>query len=120
MNRTISPEEVAFAACLALGAIALVVLAMLLAIFTLNYRITNRAVEVLIFRVPVRRIWIHDIESVRRGGHGFWNEHWTNFKLWNAVTLRRKSGLIKNFVITPDNPAQFIAELARKLEEYHG
>jgi len=88
----------------------------LYAVATLRYRITDRAVEVLILGWCVRRIRLDDIEHVYRGG-AFWNEHWTNFKLWNCVTLRRKSGWFRNFVITPDNPTGFIAGLARKLED---
>ncbi len=98
-------------------AIGLVFLAVLIyAIATLRYRITGRAVEVLVFGWCVRRIRLDDIEYVRRGW-AFWNEHWTNFKLWNCVTLRRKSGWFRNFVITPRNPTGFIAELAQKLED---
>lgn len=102
-----------------LGLEAGIVAFVLYAVATLRYRITDKAVEVLIFGWCVRRIRLDDIESVRRGG-AFWNEHWTNFKLWNAVTLRRKSGVIRNFVITPDNPGVFVAELAAKLKDGPG
>jgi hypothetical protein len=87
----------------------------LYAVATLRYRITDEAVEVLILGWCARRIRLDDIESVRRGSV-FWNEHWTNFKLWNSVMLRRKTGVIRNFVITPDNPAAFIDELTRRLK----
>jgi hypothetical protein len=98
------------------GCIGLAVMVVVFwAIATLRYRITDRAVEVLIFGRCARRIRLDDIEHVRRGS-AFWNEHWTNFKLWNCVTLRRKSGCCRNFVITPDDPNGFVAELARKLE----
>ena len=93
-----------------------IVAVLLYAVATLRYRITDRAVEVLILGWCVRRIRLDDIEHVYRGG-AFWNEHWTNFKLWNCVTLRRKSGWFRNFVITPDNPTEFIAGLAQKLED---
>jgi hypothetical protein len=101
---------------LVLGVEIAVIAVLLYGVATLRYRITGRAVEVLIFGWCARRIRLDDIEHVRRGG-AFWNEHWTNFKLWNSVTLRRKSGWFRNFVITPHNPTEFIAELARKLEE---
>ena len=101
---------VGFFVGLEVGAIAFI----LYAVATLRYRITSEAVEVLILGWCARRIRLDDIESVHRGGT-FWNEHWTNFKLRNSVTLRRKTGLIRNFVITPDNPDAFIAELAQKL-----
>jgi hypothetical protein len=102
---------VGFCVGLEVGVVALI----LYAVATLRYRITSEAVEVLILGWCARRIRLDDIESVRRGGC-FWNEHWTNFKLRNSVTLRRKSGLIKNLVITPDNPSAFIAEVAQKLD----
>ncbi|MCX6900030.1 MAG: hypothetical protein NT105_15200 [Verrucomicrobia bacterium] len=101
--------------CLILGADIALIGSMLYAVATLCYRVTNEAVEVLILGWCVRRIRLDDIEHVRRGG-AFWNEHWTNFKLWNSVTLRRKSGWFRNFVITPNNPTEFIVELAQKLE----
>lgn len=101
--------------CLILGADIALVGSMLYAVATLRYRVTNETVEVLILGWCVRRIRLDDIEEVHRGG-GFWNEHWTNFKLWNSVTLRRKSGWFRNFVITPDKPTEFIVELAQKLE----
>ena len=102
--------------CLILGVDMALVATVLYAIATLSYRITGEAVEVLILGWCVRRIRLDDIEHVHRGGR-FWNEHWTTFKLWNSVTLRRKSGWFRNFVITPDDPAGFIVELAQKLED---
>jgi hypothetical protein len=102
--------------CFTLAADIALVGTVLCAVATLRYRITTKAVEVLIFGCCVRRIRFDDIEHVRRGGV-FWNEHWTNFRIWNSVTLRRKSGWIRNFVITPDDPTGFIAELARKLDD---
>ncbi len=104
--------------CLTLAADLALIATALYAVATLRYRITDTAVEVLIFGCCVRRIRLDDIEEVHRGG-AFWNEHWTNFKLWNTVTLRRKSGWFRNFVITPDKPTEFIVELARKLENVH-
>ena len=84
-------------------------------VMTLRYRITDTAVEVVIFGWCARRVRLDDIDHIQRGGC-FWNEHWTTFKFWNAVTLRRKTGLFKNFVITPGHPDQFIVELSHKLE----
>lgn len=101
--------------CLIIGTDIAVVAVLLYGVATLRCRITERAVEVLVFGWCVRRIRLDDIEEVHRGG-SFWNEHWTNFKLWNSVTLRRKSGWFRNFVITPDDPSGFIVELAQKLE----
>jgi hypothetical protein len=80
----------------------------------LSYRVTDQAVEVLLGSRLVRRILLSDIESVRRGVT-LWNEHWDR-RLdlrRTAVTIRRKTGLFRNFQVTPDDPEGFIAEIER-------
>ena len=77
---------------------------------TIRYRITERAVEVLILGLVARRVLLADIEEVHRRG-ALLHESWSGFKFWNAVTLRRRSGLLKNFVISPEDPDQFAARL---------
>jgi len=43
----------------------------------------------------------------------FWNEHWTNtVKPGKMVLLRRRTGLFKNFLISPSSPIVFLNELA--------
>ncbi len=103
---------------LIIGADIALITTVIYAVATLSCRITKHAVEVIMLGWCVRRIRLDDIEHVHRGG-SLWNEHWTNFKLWNSVTLCRKSGWLRNFVVTPDDPSAFIDELKQKLEKLH-
>ena len=82
----------------------------------IRYQLGEQGVEVLVGRWPMRRIRYDDIESVRCG-YTFWNEHWTaRLDVWRtAVTIRRRSGIMRNFVITPDDPEAFVSELQRRL-----
>jgi len=82
----------------------------------IHYQLGAEGLEVLVGRWPVRRIRYDDIESVRRG-YRFWNEHWTSRIdiSRTAVTIRRRSGIMKNFVITPDDPDAFVSELQGRL-----
>jgi hypothetical protein len=83
----------------------------------IDYRLEDKALSVTIARRPVRRIPYTDIESVRRG-FTIWNEHWSRrLDFWRAsVTIRRKHGLIKNFVVTPDDPDAFVSELQARVD----
>jgi hypothetical protein len=65
----------------------------------------------------MRKIALADIASVDTR-FCFWNEHWCNTVTDipnRRVTLHRKSGLIRNFVITPKNREAFLAELSARL-----
>jgi hypothetical protein len=84
------------------------------ALLTLRYRLTADALEVLILGWPVRRIRFDDIEEVHRRG-ALIHESWAGLKFWNAVTIRRRSGRLRNFVISPDDPDRFVAELQDRL-----
>jgi hypothetical protein len=90
--------------------IAAVILAFLITAGTIDYRITASAVEVLILRRVVRRVRIEDIEEVHRRG-ALLHENWSGPKFWNAVTIRRRSGLLRNFVVSPDAPDRFVTAL---------
>ncbi len=81
------------------------------ALATFRYRITATALEVWILGMAVRRILLSDIEEVHRRG-AFLRESWSGPKFWNAVTIRRKSGFMRNFVISPDDPDNFAARLS--------
>ncbi len=91
-----------------------VVFLFLAAILTIRYRLTPEAVEVLILGHPIRRVRLADIEEVHRRG-ALLHESWAGLKFWNAVTLRRRSGWFRNFVISPDDPDRFVAELRERL-----
>lgn len=99
--------------------VAAVLFVFLALVLTITYRITGTAVEVLILGRPVRRILLTDIEEVHRRG-ALLHENWSGPKFWNAVTIRRRSGLICNFVISPDDPDRFaerIREAAGRVQD---
>jgi len=87
-----------------------VVLMFLLTAGTISYRITDAALEVRILGRAMRRVRLADIEDVHRRG-ALVHENWSSLKFWNSVTIRRRSGLFRNFVITPDDPDGFVARL---------
>jgi len=91
-----------------------IVFLFLAAFLTIRYRLTPEAVEVLILGRPIRRVLLGDIEEVHRRG-ALIHESWAGPKFWNAVTLRRRSGWFRNFVISPDDPDRFVAELRDRL-----
>ena len=84
-----------------------VVFVFLALVSTIAYRITGTAVEVLILGRVVRRILLADIEDVHRRG-ALVHENWSGPKFWNAVTIRRRSGVLRNFVLSPDDPDRFV------------
>lgn len=90
--------------------IAAVLLLFLTTVGTIAYRITDTSLEVRILGRVVRRVWLADIEEVHRRG-ALLHENWSSLKFWNSVTIRRRSGLLRNFVISPDDPDGFVAEL---------
>ncbi|HXU13266.1 MAG TPA: hypothetical protein VN898_15025 [Candidatus Binatia bacterium] len=99
--------------------IAAVVLLFLAAAGTIAYRITERALEVLILGRVIRRIDLADIEEVHRRG-ALIHENWSSLKFWNSVTVRRRSGWFRNFVISPDDPDRFVARLQDALSRWGG
>ena len=87
-----------------------VVLMFLLTVGTISYRITDTTLDVRIVGRVIRRVRLADIEDVHRRG-ALVHENWSSLKFWNSVTVRRRSGLFRNFVITPDHPDAFVARL---------
>jgi hypothetical protein len=90
--------------------VAAVVLTFLLTVGTISYRITDTTLEVRILGRVVRRLRLADIEDVHRRG-ALVHENWSSLKFWNSVTIRRRSGLFRNFVISPDDPDAFVVRL---------
>ena len=82
----------------------------------IRYVIDDRYLRVVWFGVTRRKIALTDTESVRTGYDG-WNESWSNTLCREGrwVTVRRKSGLFRNFVITPKDRDAFIRELKAKI-----
>jgi hypothetical protein len=72
------------------------------------------AVEVRVLGRVVRRVRLADIESVDRRG-ALLNESWSGPRFWNAVTLRRRRGLVRNVIVTPDDPDRFVADVTERL-----
>jgi hypothetical protein len=96
--------------------IAAVLVLFCAAIGSIRYRVTGEAVEVLLLGHRVRRIAFDDIEEVSRRG-SFIHESWSGPRFWNAVTLRRRRGLFRHVIITPDDPDRFVDSLERILAE---
>lgn len=71
-------------------------------------------VRVRIYGWTVRKVALSDIEYAARDW-AFWNEHWTNtVSSKRLVLLRRRTGLVRNFLISPAEPQEFLKELASK------
>ena len=81
-----------------------------------QYACGDESVEVKLGPFTVRRVRYDDIEEVSPG-RAFWNEHWTNIWPWRYLTLRRKSGWFRNFVINPEDQEAFASEVRRRLAE---
>ena len=82
--------------------------------FPFHFELAETGLEVKFGQWTVRRILYSDMEGVAPGSAA-WNEHWNNFWPWRFVTIRRRSGLIRNFVINPPDRDRFIAELQSRL-----
>ena len=98
--------------------IAAVLVLFLASVGTIHCRIGGDAVEVLILGRVVRRVRFEDIAEVHRRG-ALLHESWSGPRIWNSVTIRRRSGILKNFVVTPDDPDRFVDRL-RALVPYAG
>ncbi len=82
----------------------------------LRFVIDNQYVRVVSLGITLRKIAISDIEFVDTKAP-LWNEHWcSTLSLKRVVRIRRKSGLFRNFIITPLERDAFIAELVQKMK----
>lgn len=78
--------------------------------FPFNYELGDSELRVLLGSFAVRKIAYSDMADVSEG-LALFNEHWTNFWPWRFVTIRRKTGLIKNFVVNPAEREPFMADI---------
>ena len=82
-----------------------------------DYRITQSHLEVTWLGVPLRKIHLSDIESVSKRRRR-WAENWRN--TWRPrhrrLVIRRKTGLFKEFVITPAYRYEFRNRLESAIE----
>jgi hypothetical protein len=100
-----------FAAVLPIVFIALV----LWLIHRIRYVIDDQYVRVVLVGITLRKVALADIEAVDTKAP-WWNEHWCN-TLWacgRVVRLRRRSGCVRNFIITPKNRDELTTYVARK------
>jgi hypothetical protein len=86
-------------------------------VFRIRYTVDDAHVRVQLFGMTLRKIALADIEFADTAAP-FWNEHWCNTlrACGRIVRLRRQSGLIRNFIITPANRDAFLAELREKMQ----
>lgn len=86
---------------------------------TIHYRITPDAVEILTLGRVARRIPLADIVEIHRRG-ALLHENWSGPRFWNAVTIRRRRGMIRNIVISPDDPELFMGRLVATVRQSTG
>lgn len=86
--------------------------------YLVDYRLTDSSLQVTTLggQLVVREIPYASMISVKRG-YEWWNEHWENrLDLWtSAVSIRLDRQILPWFVVTPENPDAFVADLARRL-----
>ena len=97
--------------------VSLVVITLLLLFSSIRYRITAEHLEVRLFGLRLRRVALSDIRyvSTRRTKLA---EKWVNTLKTShrELVIHRRSGLLKNFVITPRRRYVFKAQLDRAIE----
>jgi hypothetical protein len=80
----------------------------------MTFRVDDGHVRVLVYGFTVRKVALDDIAWADRSCP-LWNEHYTSsLDRKKVVCLRRRTGLIKNFLITPPNPDAFFTELRER------
>ena len=86
------------------------------AVASLRYLVDDRSVRVVCWGITLRKIALTDIVDISTATP-FWNEHWCNtfWPFGRTVCLRRRTGLFRNFIITPKNRDEFIRDLRQRL-----
>ena len=79
----------------------------------IDYRLTPTEVQITLFGFAVRMFPYTDIEDVLLGSKGA-GENWAR-RFSGYVTIRRKRGLFRSIVITPDDPEEFVARLKERI-----
>ncbi|HEY9720944.1 MAG TPA: hypothetical protein V6D47_02965 [Oscillatoriaceae cyanobacterium] len=86
--------------------------------YFVDYRLTPTALQIVGKGGAVvrREVPYSQMLEIRRGAK-FWNEHWQS--RWDSrghcVSIRLKRLLLPWFVVTPDDPETFIAELKARV-----
>ncbi|RFC43274.1 MAG: hypothetical protein DVB28_001584 [Verrucomicrobia bacterium] len=80
----------------------------------MTFTIDEGHVRVRVYGLTVRKVSLSDIEYAAHDW-AFLNEHWTNtLSPKRIVLLRRRTGALKNFLISPVEAEVFLQELAEK------
>ena len=100
-------------ALVALGCVLVCGLAIVL-LLRLRYAVTEKHLRVTLFGLCLRRVRLSEIERVSKRQSGP-AEKWHNTlkPSHRILVIRRRHGLLKEFVITPKNRYVFKAELER-------
>lgn len=110
MSHNADPWIAAALAAAGVGAVFLIVP-------RIRYVLDESHLRVMLGGVTLRKIALADIEFVDTSAP-FWNEHYCNCLSGcrsRVVRIRRKSGLVRNFIITPADRDAFIQELRSRL-----
>jgi len=107
-----------------IGFILIIILLLVPRRYLYNYRIANESIQIVIFKViPVRRLLFNNISEIRKisrkeiSWNPFESEKWGNRLFGDIVLVRKKSGLIKSLLITPDDADAFIKEAQKHIAQ---
>ena len=90
--------------------------------FVYGYRLTETTLNIMLFGcIPIFRLPLKEIESIKKVG---WKEvgiggitlRLGNRMLGSCILIHRKTGWIRNVLITPSDPEQFLADMAARIE----
>lgn len=80
----------------------------------MHFRLDDKHVCVVIYGLMARKIALTDIAWADRQW-SLWNEHYTSsLNPRRFVRLRRRTGFLRDFLITPPDAPAFLAELAAR------
>lgn len=81
----------------------------------MTFAVDDRHVRVRFYGWTARKVALADLAYAARDwpiAKMLINEHWTNtFTSRRIILLRRRTGLFRNFLISPPDPAAFLEEL---------
>ncbi len=80
----------------------------------MTFSVDEAFVHVRVYGWTARKVALSDIEWAAQDGC-FWNEHYTNtVNPKKMILLHRRTGVFKNFLISPPSPQEFLKELVSK------
>lgn len=87
----------------------------------LDYRLTDEAIDILTFGgLVLKRIPLSEVRRIDCGLPFGLHESWINrLDFWNsAVTIRKRSGLVRQILITPENSGEFVGTARSLLRRF--